>query len=173
MTSPDPTHDSRLRLLFQVLREIDAAIVDVYRERGQGQVRSRFALPLVRLSRLGPLTISALAEQADLTHSAMSQTVSQMRAAGLVESRAGADGRTREVVLTPAGRDLVPLVEAEWRATEAAIAELEAELPYALSRVAEDVAAALARRTFADRLAHQLPPSASHLLHPAAPGDEG
>lgn len=159
MTKPDPTQDSRLRLLFQTLREMDAAIVEVYRERGQGQVRSRFALPLVRLSRTGPQTITALAEQADLTHSAMSQTVSQMRAAGLVESRAGADGRTREVVLTAAGQALVPLAEAEWRATEAAIAELEEELPYPLSQAAEDVAAALARRPFAERLADHLPPS--------------
>lgn len=157
MTNPDPTQDSRLRLLFQLLREIDAAIVEVYRDRGQGQVRSRWVLPLVRLSRLGPQTISELAEQADLTHSAMSQTVSQMRGAGLVESRAGADGRTREVVLTPAGQDLVPLAEAEWRATEAAVAELESELPYPLSRVAEDAAAALARRSFAARLADHLP----------------
>lgn len=163
MTNPDPTQDGRLRLLFQVLREMDAAIVEVYRARGQGQVRSRFALPLARLSRQGPLTITALAEQADLTHSAMSQTVSQMRSAGLVQTRAGADGRTREVVLTPAGQDLVPLAEAEWRATEAAIAELEGELPYALSRIAEDVAAALGRRSFAERLADHLP----------AAGDEG
>lgn len=157
VTTPDPTQESRLRLLFQVLREVDAAIAEVYRERGMDQVRSRFALPLVRLARLGPLTITELAEQADLTHSAMSQTVSQMRTAGLVKSRAGADGRTREVVLTRAGQDLVPLAEAEWRATEAAIAELEGELPYALSRVAEDVAAALARRSFTERLADHLP----------------
>lgn len=157
VTTPDPTQDSRLRLLFQLLREMDAAIVEVYRERGQGQVRSRFAFPLVRLARQGPLTITELAEQADLTHSAMSQTVSQMRHAGLVESRAGADGRTREVVLTEAGRDLVPLAEEEWRATEAAVAELEDELPYPLSRVAEDVAAALERRSFTARLADHLP----------------
>lgn len=163
VTTADPTQEGRLRLLFQLLREMDAAIVDVYRERGMGTVRSRFALPLVRLSRLGPLTITELARQAGLTHSAMSQTVSQMRSAGLVESRAGADGRTREVVLTGAGHAVVPLAEAEWRATEAAIAELEEELPYALSRVAGDVAAALERRSFAERLADHLP----------AAGDEG
>lgn len=163
VTSQDPTQDSRLRLLFQALREMDAAIVEVYRERGQGQVRSRFALPLVRLSRSGPQTITALAEQADLTHSAMSQTVSQMRAAGLVESRAGADGRTREVLLTEAGQALVPLAEAEWRATEAAIAELEDELPYPLSQVAQDVATALARRPFTERLADHLPASEPRL----------
>lgn len=159
MTDPDPTQDSRLRLLFSVLREMDTAIVDLYRERGEGRVRSRFVLPLLRLAHRGPMTITALAEQANLTHSAMSQTISQMRAAGLVRSRAGADGRTREVVLTEAGLALVPLAAAEWRATEAAIAELEDELPYPLSRAAEDVADALARRSFAQRLTDHLPRS--------------
>lgn len=45
---------------------------------------------------------------------------------------------------------------AEWRATEAASVELEAELPYPLSRVIADMEEALARRSFHDRIAARL-----------------
>lgn len=158
MTFEDPTRESRLRQLFEVLAEMDTAITEAYRTRGQGQVRSRFVLPLVRLAHLGPMTITELARELDRTHSALSQTISQMRQAELVSSEVGEDGRTRVITLTGRGRDLVPLAEDEWRATEAAIAELEAELPYAASRVAADMAAALARRSFAERLDDHLPP---------------
>ena len=156
MTSTDPTRSSRLRQLFEVLASMDAAINEAYRERGQGQVRSRFVLPLVRLAHLGPMTITQLAGELDRTHSALSQTITQMRQADLVTSEAGEDGRTRVVTLTDRGRALVPLAEAEWRATEAAVAELEEELPYALSRVAADVAEALGRRSFVERLEDHL-----------------
>lgn len=152
MTSADPTRESRLKQLFEVLADMDAAINEAYRERGQGQVRSRFVLPLVRLHHLGPMTITELAHELERTHSALSQTITQMRQAELVTSEAGADGRTRVVTLTEQGRALVPLAEAEWRATEAAVTELEEELPYALSRVAADLADALSRRSFAQRL---------------------
>ena len=45
---------------------------------------------------------------------------------------------------------------AEWRATEAAITELEAELPYPLTRVAEDIRTALSRKTFHARVTEHL-----------------
>ena len=50
----------------------------------------------------------------------------------------------------------MPFLEAEWRATEAAVAELEAEVPYPLTRVVADLAAALERRSFLDRITHHL-----------------
>jgi hypothetical protein len=51
----------------------------------------------------------------------------------------------------------VPFLEAEWRATEAAVAELEAEVPYPMTRVVADLTAALDRRSFLDRITHHLP----------------
>lgn len=41
---------------------------------------------------------------------------------------------------------------AEWRATEATVRELEAEIPYALSQVIKHIDAALATRSFRERL---------------------
>jgi hypothetical protein len=45
---------------------------------------------------------------------------------------------------------------AEWRATEAAIVEIESEIPYPLSRVVTDIEAALQRKSFHDRIAEKL-----------------
>ena len=49
------------------------------------------------------------------------------------------------------------LLSAEWRATEATITELEAELPYPLTRVAEDIRSALACKSFHARITGHLP----------------
>ena len=165
MTSPekhaDPTREpSRLEQLFTLLRRMDEAIGELYDERGVGQVRQRFVWPMLRLAHDGPMTITALSRSLGLTHSALSQTVAQMRGAGLVSSEAGVggDGRTRTVALTDEGRSLVPLLEAEWRATEAAVRELDDELPVPLSRVAADLGAALEARSFRQRLEDHLGP---------------
>ncbi|SFB44322.1 DNA-binding transcriptional regulator, MarR family [Amycolatopsis marina] len=135
---------------------MDDDIAQLYAERGVRGVRPRFTMPLIRLGRRGPMTIRDLARSLDLTHSALSQTVSALRREGLVTTRPGADARTREVELTPKGRDIVPFLEAEWRATEAAVAELDAEIPYALRQVIQDLEAALRRRSFHDRIVQRL-----------------
>lgn len=170
MTSSDPTREpARLSQLFALLRDMDEAIGELYADRGVGQVRQRFVWPMLRLAHDGPMTITALSRSLGLTHSALSQTVAQMRRAGLVTSRAGADGdgRTRTVALTDQGRELVPLLEAEWRATEAAVRELDDGLAVPLSQVAADLASALAARPFRERLEAHL--DRAHGEHGTAP----
>jgi DNA-binding MarR family transcriptional regulator len=114
------------------------------------QIRPLSRMALILLDE-GEMTIRELAREVDVTHSAMSQTVSAMRAAGL-ESIPGPDARSRIVALTPAGHELVPPLRAEWASTERAIAELESEIPYPLRQVVVDLDAALTRRSFADRV---------------------
>ena len=156
-TESDPTEHSRWRPLRLLLGAMDRDIASLYDERGVAGVRPRSVMPLVRLSRRGPMTIRELADSVDVTHSAMSQTVAAMRKDGLVRSVPGSgDARTRSVAITRKGRALVPFMEAEWRATETALAELEEELPYPLSQVVRDVEQALARRSFHDRIAEIL-----------------
>ncbi|TKG58544.1 MarR family winged helix-turn-helix transcriptional regulator [Prauserella endophytica] len=152
----DPTERSQWDPLRRLLNAMDDDIAKLYDERGVVGVRPRFTMPLIRLSRRGPMTIRELAKSLGVTHSAMSQTVSAMRREGLVTSSPGADARTREVTLTDRARELVPFLEAEWRATEDAVAELEAELPYAMTRVVRDIEAALGRRSFHDRIVRRL-----------------
>jgi DNA-binding MarR family transcriptional regulator len=148
----DPVDTSLWRPVRRLLGAFDHDIADLYAEAGLADVRPRFTAPLIRLARRGPLTIQQLADLAEVTHSAMSQTVAAMRTAGFVESATGPDGRTRIIELTARAREVVPFLEAEWRATEAALLELEAEIPYGLSRAALDVRAAVTVRPFAERL---------------------
>ncbi|OZM80316.1 MarR family transcriptional regulator [Pseudonocardia sp. MH-G8] len=135
---------------------MDADIARLYEERGVTGVRPRFVGPLIRLGRRGGMTIRRLAESLGVTHSATSQTVAALQRAGLVATTPGADARTREVVLTAQARALLPFLEAEWRATEQVVAELDAEIPYPLSQVVRDLEAALQRRSFHDRVADRI-----------------
>jgi len=153
---PDPTEQSRWRPLHRLLASLDDEIAELYAERRITGLRPRFTGPLIRLGRRGPMTIGELAAELRVTHSAMSQTVGALRREGLVRSRPGADARTRLVELTEKAREVVPFLEAEWRATERALAELEDEIPYALSQVVRDLQEALGRRRFRDRVAAHL-----------------
>jgi hypothetical protein len=58
-----------------------------------------------------------------------------MARAGLLTLEPGADARQRIASLTARTRQLLPLIEAEWAATDLAAAELEAELPAALTEI--------------------------------------
>jgi DNA-binding MarR family transcriptional regulator len=161
MTEREPTEDlldsSRWRPLRLLLDAMDQQIASVYDDAGVAGMRTRFVGPLIQLSRHDAMTIQQLATAVEVTHSAMSQTVAAMRKAGFVTDAANSDGRTRRVRLSDRGREVMPLLQAEWRATEAALAQLEAETPYPLSRVVDDLSAALERRSFRKRLDAHLP----------------
>ncbi|MDG4824818.1 MarR family transcriptional regulator [Asanoa sp. WMMD1127] len=138
--------------VWALLHGMDREIAELYAEAGIGDVRTRFVGPMIQLSRQEPQSIQELADRIAVTHSAMSQTVAAMRRAGLVDDAPNVDGRTRRIRLSDRGRELVPFLAAEWRATEATVRQLDAELPYALSTVVEDIRRALERRSFRDRL---------------------
>src|SRR5690242_8172570 len=152
----DPTLESRWRPLRRLLARLDADIARIYDEARLAGVKSSFVMELLRLDADGPMTITELARSVGRTHSAVSQKVSTMRSAGLVRTRSGDDARSKTVVLTPKAKRIVGQLSAEWRATEAALSELEAELPYPLSRVVDDIEAALDQRTFYERVEEKL-----------------
>ncbi|MCP2323912.1 DNA-binding MarR family transcriptional regulator [Hamadaea flava] len=144
--------DSRWRPVRLLLEAVDQQIASIYADAGVDGMRTRFVGPLIQLGRRGAMTVRELADSVEVTHSAMSQTVAAMRSAGFVADAANSDGRTRRVQLSERGRAAIPLLEAEWRATEDSLAELEAEVPYPLTQVVADLAAALAKRSFRERL---------------------
>jgi DNA-binding MarR family transcriptional regulator len=102
------------------------------------------------------MTITELARSVQRTHSAVSQKVAAMRAAGWVRTTAGTDARSKKVTLTAKAARIAGRLAAEWRATEAAVAEIEAEIPYPLSRAVADIEQALQRKSFHDRIAEKL-----------------
>jgi DNA-binding MarR family transcriptional regulator len=152
----DPTERSRWRPLRQLLTAMDADIARIYAEAQIDGLKPSFVLELLRLHARGPMTIAELARSVQLTHSAVSQKVAAMRAAGWVRTTAGTDARSKKVALTAKAARITGRMAAEWRATEAAIAEIEAEIPYPLSRVVTDIELALRHKSFHDRVAGQL-----------------
>ena len=146
---------TRLRHLLELL---DGDVARIYAELGMAEFRPRF-VPFVRtIVAQGPGPIRDLARAVGVSHSAASQTITQMARQGLVTLRSGADARQRIVHLTPKARSLLPLLDAEWTATEAAAAELEAELPFPLGELVEEAIRALRRRPFRERIAEHDPP---------------
>lgn len=152
----DPTEESRWRPAFRVLNGMDDEIARVYAENGIPDLKPTWVMEIIRLYVRGPMTITELARSVERTHSALSQKVAAMRAAGWLETSPGPDARSKKVALTPKAERIAEKLAAEWRATEASVAEIEAEIPYPLTRVTEDIAAALARKSFHDRIAEKL-----------------
>ena len=135
---------------------MDADIAQVYAEARIDGLKPSYVLELLRLHASGPMTITELARSVQHTHSGTSQKVAAMRAAGLVRTVPGADARSKQVTLTAKSKKLVELLAAEWRATEAAVAEIEAEIPYPLSQVVTDISEALRRKSFRLRMTERL-----------------
>jgi DNA-binding MarR family transcriptional regulator len=153
---PDPTEHSRWRTLRLLQDAMDADIARLYTEARIDGLKTSFVMELIRLHIRGPMTITELAESVQRTHSAISQKVAAMRTAGLVKTTAGPDARSKVVTLTARATDIVDRLMAEWRATEAAIAEIDAEIPYPLAQVVTDIQEALRRKSFHDRIAEKL-----------------
>jgi DNA-binding MarR family transcriptional regulator len=152
----DPTVQGNWRPMRLLQAAMDADIARAYAEAGITGLKPSMVMELLRLHSRGPMTITELAESVQRTHSATSQKVAAMRTAGLVRTTTGADARTRKITLTARARRIIGKLAAEWRATEAAIADLEAEIPYPLTKVVTDIEAALHRKSFYDRISEKL-----------------
>lgn len=155
MPEPDLLDSAYYRPLFKLLHAMDQDIEAVYSSRGRS-VGSRTVGPLIALSRRGPMSVKELAIDREVSHSAMSQTVAGLVRDGLVRSDPGADARTRVISLTPEGEQLVPLVRAEWRSTESVTRALDAEIAHPIMRAVEAINAALAKKSFRERLEEAL-----------------
>ena len=144
-----PALGTRLRALLEAM---DADVALALSDLGLRDYRTRYSA-YIRAVTAGPLPIGEIAERLGVTHSAASQTVAEMQQRGLLETRPGDDARQRLVDLTDKARALLPAIDAEWESTDAAAAALDAELPYSLSALIDDLAAALERKRFRERIA--------------------
>ncbi|RKH15450.1 MarR family transcriptional regulator [Corallococcus sp. CA053C] len=155
MPLPD---DATLGTLLRHLTELmDGAVEQAYGSLSL-EYRPRYT-PVVRtLLELGSASIRTISEHAGISHSAASQTVSQMARSGLVSLRAGGDARERIVVLTPAAEAVVPALRRQWAITQAAAQAFDEELSMPLSQLLREAIAALERRPFSERLASTKPP---------------
>ncbi|HTW04095.1 MAG TPA: MarR family transcriptional regulator [Streptosporangiaceae bacterium] len=161
--------------LRNVLDLLDGDVAQVYADLGLADYRPRFS-PVVRaLVILGPSPIRDIARAIGVTHSAASQTVAQMTRSGLVRLESGSDARQRIVQLTERAAALRPVIDAEWAATNAAAAGLDAELPVPLSEMLAAVLRAVERRPMRERIADAArtlgDPALAPLLEPGS-GDQ-
>jgi DNA-binding MarR family transcriptional regulator len=136
-----------------MLEEMDADVARALTELGITEYRTRYSAVIRLVDARQQVTISDVAERLGVTHSAASQTVAEMERRGWLKVREGTDARQRLVRLSSKARRSLPAINAGWTATEAASAALDAELPYPLSTLIDDLAAALARRRFRARIA--------------------
>jgi len=147
---------TQLRHLLELL---DGAVADAYAAESLNY-RPRYT-PIIRaLLASESLSVTQIAEAAGITQPAATQTVTLMARDGLVSSQPNArDGRQRMIRLSPAGRALLPRLEACWRATTAAADSLDADCPYPLSEALACAIDALEQCSFAKRLAAGRPPT--------------
>jgi DNA-binding MarR family transcriptional regulator len=150
--SGSPPYRGLGTLLRHLLELLDGDVEQAYRDLGL-EYRPRFT-PVVRaLAESEPRSIRELANHSGLTHSAVSQTVAEMKRAGLVSLvRDRADARARLARLTPRCRAMLPKLQRQWTATNSAADGLDAELPASLRATVTEAIAALERNPFRKRI---------------------
>jgi len=140
---------TQLRHLIELL---DGAVEQSYAEAGLSY-RPRFTPVMRALQASGPLSIGEIAAHAGITQPAATQTVALMVREGLLLARAGEhDARQRLISLSEAGQAMLPRLEACWKATAAAAASLDAQLPTPLSQVLAAAIEALEQESFGERI---------------------
>jgi DNA-binding MarR family transcriptional regulator len=154
--SDDPTERSLWRPVFGLLRDMDEEIARIYADNGIADLKPSWVTVILKLHAHGPMTIAELARSLEQTHSALSQKVAAMRGQGWLATGPGPDARSKQVRLTARAEQIAGQLAAEWNATEASLEELEAQLPYPLTRVAADIRQALASKSFHDRITEKL-----------------
>ncbi|XVS60637.1 MarR family winged helix-turn-helix transcriptional regulator [Actinosynnema sp. CA-299493] len=140
---------TRLRHLLDLL---EGDVGRVYTDLGLPGFRPRYTPVIHLVHTRGPLSIRDLADTIGITHSAVSQTVNQMRRDGLVDLKPGDDARRRIVHLTDQARAILPTLDAEWTATTAAAHDLDADLPYPLTALVDATLRALRDKPMRDRI---------------------
>lgn len=148
MSSPSPTLGTLLRHLIELLDgEVEAAY-----EAADLSWRPRYTPVLRALMSQGPQTIKAIALKIGISHSAVSQTVTQMVKDELVDLRPGKDARERIVTLTPKTEQMIPRLQRQWAAVNLAADTLDQELSAPLSGVVKEAIAALSEQSFGQRI---------------------
>ncbi|MFP2923829.1 MarR family winged helix-turn-helix transcriptional regulator [Pyxidicoccus sp. 3LG] len=136
-----------------LLELLDGAVDEAYEREGL-DYRPRYTPVMRALLEREPSTVGQLAEAAGITQPAVTQTVALMVKDGLVTVRSAPDDRRqRSIQLTEAGRAMLPRLQACWKATAGAAANLDAELPTSLSLTLERAILALEAKPFGERIA--------------------
>ncbi|WP_353950903.1 MarR family transcriptional regulator [Knoellia sp. S7-12] len=120
----DPTPFLVIGRMHRVANALTTELVRVYAEFGLGEGEFDVLATLRRQGGDFALTPSDLSEQTVVTSGAVTKRVDRLEVRGYVERRpSGADGRSRLVALTPAGRELIDRAFTAHMANEARLIE--------------------------------------------------
>lgn len=148
MSSSSPTLGTLLRHLIDLLDgEVEAAYVAA-----DLSWRPRYTPVLRVLMRKGGQSIKAIATEIGISHSAVSQTVTQMVKDELVVLQPGEDARERIVFLTARTEQMIPRLERQWAAVNLAAERLDQNLSVPLSGVVKEAIDALTQEPFGQRI---------------------
>jgi DNA-binding MarR family transcriptional regulator len=139
-------------LLRHLADMLDRAVEQSYVDAGL-DYRLRYTPVVQALRELGPSSLRTISRHAGITHSAVSQTVAQMKTRGLIKLHASDDARERIASLTPRMEIMLRELRHCWTATDAATRALNRELSMPLPASLREAIAALERRPFAERIA--------------------
>lgn len=113
--------------------------------------RARYT-PVLRAIQAGATTVTQITSLTHVTQGAISQAVGQMEKDGLLYRTQMQDGRKSILHLTSQGELLLERLTYHWEVTFTTIDELELELGYPVRLILTDMAMALERKSFAERL---------------------
>lgn len=137
------------RLLAVAYRSLVVDLHDELRERGWTDVRPAYGFVLLALHS-GPMTSGALSDLLGMTKQATSKLVESMAGGGYLSQTVGPDARTKPLVLTDRGRELLGAVEQVYVELEARWAAVIGDQD--LERLRDDLTRALT-----DDGRHELP----------------
>ena len=138
-------------LLRHLIDLLDGEVEAAYAASGLNW-RPRYTPILRVLMRDGGQSIKTIAQQIGISHSAVSQTVTQMVKDELVLLKPGADARERIVMLTAKTEAMIPRLQRQWSAVNQAAETLDQELSAPLSGVVKEAIAALTDQPFRQRI---------------------
>lgn len=140
---------TQLRHLIELL---DGAVQQSYVDAGL-DYRPRYTPVMRALAGGKPCTVSQIADSAGITQPAATQTVALMLKEGWLAAEANpSDARQKLLRLSPQGKRLLPKLQDCWRATAAAAASLDADLPCPLSDTLAHAITALEQQSFGERI---------------------
>jgi DNA-binding MarR family transcriptional regulator len=142
-------------LLRRLLTALDGDVQKVYDSLGV-PFRPRFFPIVQHLRKHGATHVGALSKYVGVSQPAITQTLAEIRAAGLVTADTGGDRRARLVRLTDEGEALSVRLEPVWRGIHRAAAALDAELPVPLRAVLSTAVDRLESEPFHARIRQQL-----------------
>lgn len=143
---------TKLRLL---LTRMDGDLAALYGQMDT-DFRPRFYPVFQILLREGEALVSDIARALQVSQPAATQTLAEMKRLGFVSIEKGRDARERRVSLTPHAHETAESLAPLWAAVSASADELDTELSQPLGRSLDEANAALARESFADRIARHL-----------------